>query len=255
MVIFKGEPEPLKVTLYQNQAAPAAVVVSGVNGEEIAHGQLDNPSLRCDGASGIFELTGNGPELVVVGQVGGKTLEAKIFRLQGHKLVEIFHWTGWGFKIQKFGDRSVIAVIPLQYGALSQLYIWEEGQFKEASDRFPDYYIGEIEKQRKIVGSPEGLPAYSISQACYLGARALVYGRNYRAAKSLCEKALEVAIHHPQIVSQCSGSMARGLDPERKVASASIRKTLEEIANAEKNHGTILRARSPDSFRSGYSCR
>ena len=53
VVTFKGQPQPLRTTFYVLQGDPAGVIVSRLNGEEIARGQLDNATLRCDQATGV----------------------------------------------------------------------------------------------------------------------------------------------------------------------------------------------------------
>jgi hypothetical protein len=252
VVTFKGQPQPLRATFYILQGDPAGVVVSRLNGEEIARGQLDNATLRCAQATGVFDLTGDGPELVLIGQVGAKTLEAKIFRLEDHKLVKIFEWSGWNIKVVRLADRSVIAVLPLQYGSLTDLYVWEDGKFREADDRFSGYYATEIETQRKILNTPQGLPIYEIPQACYLGARALVYGKRYGDAKELCAKAMDVARREPSLVPSFTQASSQEVTQERTAAEESIHKTLQDIAKAEKQGKTRLPEQNPQSFRGPF---
>ena len=143
----------------------------------------------------------------------------------------------------------MVAAIPLQYGSLTDLYVWDEGRLTEANDRFPGYYGPEIQAQWKSLNAPQGLPISEIPRACYLGARALVYGRRYADAKKICAKAIEVVRHEPGLISNLTQAPAQEVTLQRTLAEESIHKTVQDIAKVEKQGKTRLPEQSPQSFR------
>jgi len=217
------------------------VIILRMDGTEVARASEENVNLGLYEGTGVYDVTGEGwPEVVLVGQAGSKTLEAKIYRLGDHKLNKIFEWSGWHFQTVQLGGRPEIALTQLAYGSLSKLYIWEGGRFAEASDRFPEFFAPEIAEQQALLSSQQSPPPTLAARACQMGARALLYGRRYDEARDLCLKALKIARTNPRLTSQSSGASPEELQDERRRAEQAIGKLLEDIAQARSKGSTQM---------------
>jgi len=209
-------------------------VILSKEGQEVARASLDVPH-GFYGATGIHDVTGDGsPEIVLLAGVGAKTSQASIYMYKEGHLVKIFEWSGWRFEIVRLRGRPVLALTPLEYGSLTELKVWRDGKFQQANELFPEYYGPEIDQQKRILDAPQGLPVYVIVDACKLGARGLVYGKNYEDAKQLCLKALEVARSAPGLIASQIGAGPEVLAREREQAGDEIRAMLDRLAEAQK---------------------
>lgn len=147
-------------------------------------------------------------------------------------LEQIFHIDGFRVKVVHLRGQPVI--VRGSWRGLSDLYSWKDGQFVDANDQFPEFFAPEIEEQRRILESPQGAPAYVIADACFLGARALVYGKEYDQAQELCLRALHVARNAPASFPAEVGASPEKRDEERRQAEARIKTILEQINRARK---------------------
>src|SRR5208283_3725604 len=96
---FRGQPSPLRVVFYSIPMDSVGVIILRMDGTEVARASEENVNLGLYEGTGVYDVTGEGwPEVVLVGQAGSKTLEAKIYRLGDHKLNKIFEWSGWHFQ-------------------------------------------------------------------------------------------------------------------------------------------------------------
>jgi len=217
------------------------VIVLRMDGSEVARARGENVNLGLYEGTGVYDVTGEGwPEIVLVGQGGAKTFEAKIYRLQDHRLKEIFEWSGWHFRVVQLSGRPVVALTQLAYGSLSRLYLWDGNRFAEASDRFPEFFTPEIREQQALLSSHESMPISLTMRACQMGARAMLYGRRYDEARDLCLKALKIAHTDPRLTSQSSGASPQELQDERRRAEQGIGKVLEDIAQARTKGSTQM---------------
>lgn len=229
---FQGQPAPLRVVFYEVRGESIGVMILGADGHETAHA-TENLTLGLYKGTGVYDVTGDGwPEVVMIGVAGAKTLGATIYDYRDGRLREIGRTSGFSVKIVHLHGRPVIATNG-EYGTLSDLLMWQEGKFVEANERFPEYYRSEIAQQKRILDSPAGFPVYVIPQACELGARALVYGKNYEDARKLCVKALDVARWAPGLIANQIGASSEVLAEQRKQAERDIERTLGRITKAQ----------------------
>jgi len=233
MAKFKGEQRHLKALFYQIRGESVGVALVSPDGQKIA--AVSEPyTLGLHEGTGVYDVTGDGwPEIVMVAGVGAKTLACVVYEYDRGQLREIFRTSGYSIKATKLRGRPVIAV-NLQYGTLSDLYAWQNGSFENVNELFPEYYGPEIDQQKRILDAPQGLPVYVILDACKLGARGLVYGKNYEDAKQLCLKALEVARSAPGLIASQIGAGPEALAREREQAGDEIRAMLDRLAEAQK---------------------
>lgn len=230
---FEGEPGTVRVMFYQVRNDSVGVIIRGLNGKEMAH-VTEELRLGLYEGTGVYDVTGDGwPEVVMIGVGGARTLGATIYKYEHGRLHEIGRTSGYSVKVVSSRGQPVL-VRQGQYGTLTELFVWKEGQFVESSDLFPEFHRPEIAQQKRILDAPKGLPVFVIAQACELGARALVYGKNYGEAEKLCFKALEIAASSPGLISREIGGAPETVAEERKQAEEQIRKTLKGIRKAQK---------------------
>lgn len=237
---FRGEGKPFDVVFYFKEMAFAGVTVRSDQEQEIARAETPDPPLRFLDGTGVYDVTGDGwPDIVLYTQVGGKTTEVQIYELEGRTLKKIGEWQGFGFRVVQLG-RPVVAFTPRQYGALTNLYVWQDGQFRESSDQFPQFYAPEIEQQESFIYGQGSYPANIFSQACSLAAQGLVFGRKYDEAERTCRKAFEIVNSGERVVRAMSDSPPEQLYVERQQAARQIRGTLEQIDATRRKGSTRL---------------
>lgn len=233
-VLFRGESQPLRVLFYSASHDSAGVVILSPEGNEITSASLEAPLGLFEG-TGVYDLTGDGShEIVLVAWVGGKTLDGRAYRYRNRTLHEIFRGGGNSFKIVRLRGDSVIAIRPTQYGTLSNLYVWQNGSFEQANDRYPEFYAPEIEEQQSFIYSKQTFPAYIFSQSCRLAAQSLLYSRNYDRAQTMCGEALELIQSGTRVKSNMANAPAEELYVERQQAAREIQETLKRVATARK---------------------
>lgn len=245
---FQGEPASLRVVFFEVRYQEGrdyygvGVSVREPNGRELARATDDQAGLGLYEGTGVYDVTGDGwPEVVLIGIGGAKTVGTTIYHFQSRRLKEIGRWSGWRLKIVNLRGVPVVAYTPEQYGSLTELYVWKHGKFVDASNHFPEFYGPEVEQQAKILQSNTALPAYLFAQACELGARALVYGKNYGDAEILCQQALQIVRATSRVIPNTQGSTTQEFGRERKEAEEAIHETLKGIAHARAHNLSRLR--------------
>lgn len=230
---FRDKPVSVRVLFYQVRGKSVGVVILGLDGQEIARA-TENLTLGLYEGTGVYDVTGDGwPELVMIGVAGAKTLGATIYKYHDGRLEEIHRTSGFTVKIVNLRGQPVVAR-NFQYGSISDLYVWKDGKFVESNDQFPEFYGSEIEEQKWIIGHPGGFPVNVIAQACELGARALVYGKNYEEAEKLCERALKVVRSSLRVTANQIGAPPEVIAAEREQTQEEIRQVLVRIAKAKE---------------------
>ena len=238
---FENQPQPRKVVFYVLRNHSAGVAVLSPKNETITGVTVEARLGLYDG-TGVYDVTGdNWPEVVLVAWVGGKTIEATIYRFHDLRLEEIFRWSGWSFRVVKLRGGPVVAVTPFQYGSLTDLYVWRGGGFQKSNELFPQFYGPEIGVQKQILDGHDPLPLSVFTQACDLGARALVYGKLYDEAEELCRKALQIVRNSPRAIPNRIDASAQEFAAERREADCTIEEMLKRIGKARAGRRTLLR--------------
>ncbi|HMK29257.1 MAG TPA: hypothetical protein VK473_06180 [Terriglobales bacterium] len=238
MVNFCGEAAPVRVVFYQRIGESIGVAVLDLSGREITKNEDDSATLPLTEATGIYDLTGDRcPEIFLVGGAGAKTFEADAYTYSHGHLRKIGSWSGQGVRIQYMGGKPVIAITG--ESSLTNLYVWNRGKFIRANESFPNFYIPEIAGQRKILKNGGSLPAYMYSQACWLSAEALVYGRRYGEAEAICHEATKVVHTRERVIPSLRGS-EEVLRADQRKADQEIERTLSLVAKARQKGANNL---------------
>jgi len=226
----------MRVDFYQVPEKLVGVMLFTSQGVPVARAAESLPLGFYEG-TGVEDVTGDGwPEVVLIGVGGAKTLGTVIYQYKNRRLQEIGRWTGWRLRIVNLERVPVVAYTPKQYGSLTELYVWREAEFVDVSDSFPDFYGPEVEEQKKVLQGNKALPAYLYGQACQLGARALVYGKSYAEAETLCQRTLQVVRLPSRVVPNIQGSSAQDFELERKETEMAIYETLKQIEHARRHN-------------------
>jgi hypothetical protein len=231
---FSGYSSPLNVIFYCKDMAFAGVLIESGDGKPVAQERMDVPHCLLE-ETGVYDMTGDAnAEIVLSALVGAKTTETRIYSLQDRRLVKIAEWSGWSFKVLHVRGAPVAAFKPLEYGALTEFYVWKGGGFIGANESFPELYTSEIKEQENFLDSGRPFPAYVFSQSCKLAAQAYVYGKAYDAATTTCRKALQIITSGEAVVPNGDGEPAEQAEQEKTQAVQEIRNTLGRIEQARE---------------------
>lgn len=235
---FKGESSPITVTIYEDRESSTAVVLLEDEGRQVARATQN--LLRLEKPTGVYDVTGDGwPSVVLVGAAGGKTLLATVYGYRDNRLQIIGQWSGWALSVVRPNGKPVISLTPSEQGSLSELYIWTDGGFSRCDECFPEFYKPQIEAQWKALDETH-VPPYVFSQACELGATALVYGRNYAEAERLCQMARQRLGMTSLLIPNTIGGSPEVLDEEQAENEHKIDSILKAVAQAERDKSAKL---------------
>lgn len=145
----------------------------------------------------------------------------------------------WSFELVRSRGQPVIALTPTDYGTLPKFYKWKQGQFVESDQEVPELFESAIKLQQDNI-ERSGFPAYVYAQACELGATALLNGKKYSDATTLCRRALNVVESSPGIIPGRIGGGPEELAADRREAAARIQGTLKAVQAAEQKGSTNL---------------
>ncbi len=231
---FGGYSSPLNVIFYCKDMAFAGVLIESEDGKPVAQEQMDVPHCLLE-ETGVYHITGDtSPEIVLSALVGAKTAKTQIYSLQERRLVKIAEWSGWSFKVLHVRGTPLVAFKQLEYGDLTEFYIWKGGAFIEANDSFPELYTSEIKEQESFLDSGRAFPAYIFSQSCNLAAQAYIYGKAYDSAATTCRKALQIITSGELVVPNADGEPAERAEQEKTQAAQEIGNTLRRIEQARE---------------------
>ena len=131
--------EILKVVFYSVGVAASATLLSP-QGRELDTVCVDL-NLGFQEPTGVYHLKNDDSwQFVLFGQVGAKAHEAKVYDLRGGKLVELFEWSGWSFRLVTLERKQMIAAQVYQRRPPADLYMWRDGRFQKVNSDFPSFY-------------------------------------------------------------------------------------------------------------------
>lgn len=218
------------VTFYQKNGESAGAVITAPSGKVIAR-FANSEAIGLWAGTGVYRFGDDSAEsIVLLAQVGGKTLEAFVYRWDGTVATKTFSWSGWSFKgVAQQG----VGLIAVQAGEneLTDLYFWRGSKFVRCNTCFPEFYEPEI-KERQQWARGSGFPAYFFTQSCAQGAKALVYGRRYDEAKHLCDAAMSAVANPARLIPSVVGSQ-EVLHADQSRATAHIKAALDAIRKAK----------------------
>jgi hypothetical protein len=136
----------LRVVFYSHGWEASATVVSS-NGQALATVKTDlNIGIRAP--TGVYHLKNDSSwQIVLFGQVGAKAHEAKVYDFRDGKLVEVFDWSGWSFRIVRVDGNAMIAAQVYEHGSVADLYLWRDGRFQRVNEEFPSFYTATAKRE------------------------------------------------------------------------------------------------------------
>jgi len=137
--ISEAGEKPLKVVVYSAGTSASATLLSA-EGKELDSVRVDL-NLSIQEPTGVFHLKNDDSwQIVLFGQVGAKAHEARVFDPRGGKLVQLFDWSGWSFRIVTLEGKQLIAAQLYQRRPPADLYLWRNGGFQKVNLEFPSFY-------------------------------------------------------------------------------------------------------------------
>ena len=168
-------------------------------------------------------------------QYGGRVLKLYAFQWQEGKLRQVGVWEGENFSVKHMGqpEQLVIVLKPSDY-EIPELYAWRDGQFRKATDLFPDFYSDLGEAYAKVLKNPQALPAAALVQSCRLALQAYRLAGAASRGRSACTAVRERIAQGTAVVPGLTKESAEQFEGEKKAAITEIDILLRQFKGTDQ---------------------